>query len=334
MRYVKNPPNPYHKYDAEYLGEPPPAKLEIFEETTTKTIVSKNNSPDVGFTYSVNCYRGCIHACTYCFARPYHEFLGYGAGTDFETKIVVKTNAPELLRRELCKKSLRGQSISFSFTTDPYLPLEANYELTRKCLQICGEFKNPVGIVTKSPLVTRDIDVLTKLDAVVYFSIPFLTIENSKPFEPFAPTPDARFRAMKTLADAGVPVGIAIAPIIPNYNESDIPMLLQKAHDCGATQAFMTMLRLPTESLQNYFVSRLKERIPTKADKILNQIKRERGGKLNSSNFNERMKGKTENWNLAVKLFNLHYKRLGFGELKSSAEKPKMPVQQNLFDVA
>ncbi len=314
------------------MGEPPPAKLEIFEEAATKTIVSKNNSPDVGFTYSVNCYRGCIHACTYCFARPYHEYLGYGAGTDFETKIVVKINAPALLRKELCKKSLRGQSISFSFTTDPYLPLEANYELTRKCLKVCNEFRNPVGIVTKSPLVTRDIDVLSKLDVVIYFSIPFFTTEKSKPFEPFTPIPDARFRAMKNLADAGISVGIAIAPIIPSYNESDIPALLQKARDCGATRAFMTMLRLPTESLQNYFVSRLNERIPTKADKILNQIKRERGGKLNSSEFGNRMKGKTENWNLAVKLFDLHYKRLEFSESEIKKEKHFLPVQQNLFE--
>ncbi len=179
------------------------------------------------------------------------------------------------------------------------MPLEANYELTRKCLQVCYEFRNRVGILTKSPLVTRDIDVLSKLDAVVYFSIPFLTTEKSKPFEPFTPIPDARFRAMKNLADAGISVGIAIAPIIPSYNESDIPALLQKARECGAARAFMTMLRLPTESLQNYFMARLNERIPTKADKILNQIKRERDGKLNSSEFGNRMKGKTENWNLA-----------------------------------
>ena len=332
VRQISNPPNPYHKYDAEFLGEAPAAKLEIFEETTTKTIVSKNNSPDVNFTYSVNCYRGCIHACTYCFARPYHEFLGYGAGTDFETKIVVKINAPELLRKELRKKSLRGQSLSFSFTTDPYLPLEANYELTRRCLQVCREFKNPVGIVTKSPLVTRDIDVLSSLDAVVYFSIPFCTTEKSKPFEPFTPIPDARFRAMKIMADAGIPVGIAIAPIIPGYNESDIPALLQKARDCGATRAFMTMLRLPTESLQNYFTARLNEKIPTKADKIFNQIKRERGGKLNSSEFGNRMKGKTENWNMAVKMFDLHYKRLGFGRSEIKRDNHTLPVQQNLFD--
>jgi len=331
VRYIANPPNPYHKYDAEFLGEPPNVKLEVFEETATRTIVTKNNSPDVGFKYSVNCYRGCQHGCTYCFARPYHEYLGYGAGTDFETKIVVKVNAPHLLRKELCKKSLRGESISFSFTTDPYLPLEANYELTRKCLQICVEFGNAVGIVTKSPLVTRDLDVLTKLDAIVYFSIPFLTTEKSKLFEPYAPKPDLRFRAMEELSKNGVNTGIAIAPIIPTYNDSDIPALLQKARDCGATEAFMTMLRLPTESLQTYFVSRLEEKAPTKSAKILNHIRRERGGKLNSSEFGNRMKGNTEQWHLTEKLFELHYRCLGFGR-KTIEEKKQIPAQQSLFD--
>lgn len=331
MRYIQNPLNPYHKYDAEFLGEPLNVKLEVFEETATRTIVTKNNSPDVGFKYSINCYRGCQHGCTYCFARPYHEYLGYGAGTDFETKIVVKVNAPTLLRRELGKKSLRGEAMSFSFTTDPYLPLEANYELTRKCLQICREFGNPVGIVTKSPLVVRDLDVLTELDATVYFSIPFLTLEKSKLFEPYAPKPELRFEAMKKLSDNAVNVGIAVAPIIPTYNDSDIPALLQKARDCGATQAFMTMLRLPTESLQTYFVSRLEEKAPTKSVKILNQIRRERGGKLNNSEFGNRMCGKTEQWRLTEKLFELHYRRLGFGR-KAIEEKKQLPVQQNLFD--
>jgi DNA repair photolyase len=338
VRHIQNPPNPYHKYDAEFLGEPSPVKLEIFEETATKQIVTKNNSPDVGFKYSVNCYRGCIHGCTYCFARPYHEFLGYGAGTDFETKIVVKVNAPTLLRNELKKNSLRGESMSFSFTTDPYLPIEADYKLTRKCLEACLDFGNPVAIVTKSPLVTRDSDALREINkrssAMVYFSIPFFTVEKSKLFEPYAPKPEVRFRAMKELADAGISVGIAIAPIIPGYNESDVPALLQKAKDCGASEAFMTMLRLPTESLQNYFVSRLMENAPTKADKILNHIKRERGGKLNNSNFGERMSGKTENWKLAVKMFELHYKRLGFGKIKEAQkiEKKRELVQPSLFD--
>lgn len=334
VRHVLNPPNPYHKYDAEFLGEPSPVKLEIFEETATRTIVTKNNSPDVGFKYSVNCYRGCIHGCTYCFARPYHEFLGFGAGTDFETKIVVKVNAPALLRKELRKKSLQGEAMSFSFTTDPYLPLEASYELTRKCLEACRDFGNPVGIVTKSPLVTRDLDILKSMDATVYFSIPFLTVEKSRIFEPFAPKPEVRFEAMKKLADEGIRVGIALAPIIPTYNDSDIPALLQKARDSGASHAFLTMLRLPTESLQTYFVSRLQENAPTRADKILNQIKRERGGKLNSSQFGARMSGKTEQWQLAVKMFDLHYKRLGYGKgrTETGITGKQLPIQGNLFD--
>ncbi|HXH71049.1 MAG TPA: hypothetical protein VNI60_12025, partial [Pyrinomonadaceae bacterium] len=269
---------------------------------------------------------------------PYHEFLGYGAGTDFETKIVVKVNAPTLLRNELRKKSLRGELMSFSFTTDPYLPLEANYELTRKCLEACRDFGNPATVVTKSPLVTRDSDVFCEINkragAMVYFSIPFLTLEKSKLFEPYAPQPEVRFAAMKKLADAGISVGIAIAPIIPGYNESDIPALLQKARSCGAREAFMTMLRLPTESLQNYFVSRLKESAPTKADKILNHIRRERGGRLNSSTFGERMSGKTEQWKLTVKMFDLHYKRLGFGQNRREKTKEisQTPVQQSFFE--
>jgi DNA repair photolyase len=335
MRQINNPPNPYHKYTAEFLGEPPPVKLEIFEETATRKIITKNNSPDVGFDFSVNCYRGCIHACTYCFARPYHEFLGYGAGTDFETKIVVKINAPELLRRELKATRRNIDSLNFSFTTDPYLPLEANYELTRNCLKVCRDYRIPVGIVTKSPLVTRDTDVLSESGATVYFSIPFLTTEQSKPFEPYAPIPEARFRAMKTLAENGIPVGIAVAPIIPAYNDSQIPALLERARDAGATKAFMTLLRLPTESLRAYFTARLAERLPTKTDKILGALKRERDGKLNSNDFGSRMKGKTEQWRLAVKLFDLHYRRLGFEPESKPVqiiEEKKIPLQQRLFD--
>jgi len=334
MRYITNPPNPYLKYSAEFVGEPPPVKLEIFEETATKKIITENNSPDVGFRFSVNCYRGCIHGCTYCFARPFHEFLGYGAGTDFETKIVAKINAPMLLRDELKRSRKTIDSLIFSFATDPYLPIEATYELTRNCLKVCRAFFIPVGIVTKSPLVTRDIDVLSKMNATVYFSIPFLTTEKSKPFEPYVPVPQARFRAMKTLAENNISVGIAIAPIIPSYNESDIPALLEKAKENGATRAFMTLLRLPTESLRDYFISRLNEKIPTKAERILNQIKRERGGKLNSNEFGTRMAGATENWQIAVKMFDLHFKRLGFKESESVAKKVsaiELPVQQSLF---
>jgi DNA repair photolyase len=332
MRYIKNPPNPYEKYSAEYLGEPPATKLEIFEEIATRKIITKSNVPEMGIRYTVNCYRGCIHACTYCFARRYHEFLGYGAGTDFETKIVAKVNAPEILREELKRTKEKITHLEFSFATDPYLPLEANYELTRKCLIVCRDFRIPVGVITKSPLITRDIDVLTKLDATVFFSIPFPTIEKSKPFEPFVPVPEVRFRAMKTLTDAGIKVGIGIAPVIIGYNDSDIPILLEKAREAGATKAFINLIHFDSDSIEEYFIQKLKEKLPTKADKIINALKRERGGKLRHKTFAERS-GKTEQWQTAMRLFDLHFKRLGF-ERFAKAEKLEekfLPVQQRLF---
>ncbi|MEJ7848795.1 MAG: radical SAM protein [Pyrinomonadaceae bacterium] len=338
MRYIENPPNPYSKYSAEYVGEPPPTKLEIFEETATKKIITKAFTSDWGggWRFTVNCYRGCVHGCTYCFARQYHEYLGYGAGTDFETKIVVKLNAPQLLRQELKKTREKMPHLDFSFATDPYLPLEANYELTRKCLEICAEFGVPVGIITKSPLVTRDIDILKKLKVTVFFSLPFLTKEKSNPFEPYTPVPDARFRAMETIANAGIPVGIGIAPVIPGYNESDIPGLLKRAKEAGATRAFMSMLHLDTASIEEYFVQKMEERIPTKAAKIINTMKRERGGTLRHNSYKERSTGKTEQWEVTQKIFDFHHKRLGF-ERSDRAVKPEeiveisTPVQQNLF---
>ncbi len=335
MKQVNNPPNPYLKYSAEYLGEPPTAKLEIYEELTTKKIITKAFSSDFGHRYTVNCYRGCIHACTYCFTRQYHEFLGYGAGTDFETKIVVKPNAPALLRAELKKTRENIKHLDFSFATDPYLPLEANYELTRKCLEVCLDFQIPVGIITKSPLVTRDLDILTKLkNLTVFFSIPFPTKERSKPFELYTPIPEVRFRAMKTLTDAGIKVGIGIAPIILGYNDSDIPILLEKARDAGATKAFINLIHFDTDSIESYFVQRLHEKLPTHADKILNQLKRERGGNLRHRSYRERNQGKTEKWKIALKLFDLHFRRLGFErfeKIEKLEETISLPVQRTLF---
>ena len=331
MRYVENPPNPYLKYSAEYLGEPPPTKLEIFEETATKSMISKSWSTAFGSRLTVNCYRGCIHACTYCFARQYHEFLGYGAGTDFETKIVAKINAPEVLRNELKRTRKEIKNLEFSFATDPYLPIEATYELTRKCLIVCKEFRIPVSIITKSPLITRDLDLLTEMNCNVFFSIPFLTTEKSKPFELYTPIPDARFRAMKILTDAGITVGIGIAPIILGYNESDIPKLLEKARENGATKAFMSLIHFDTDSILEYFTQKLHEKIPTKADKILNTMKRERGGNLKHRNFEERNTGKTEQWQTAVKMFELHFKKLGFESFEPQRKigKRKFKIRQN-----
>ncbi len=331
MRQINNPPNPYLKYSAEFLGEPPTVKLEVFEEITTKKIITKAWSSDFGNRFTVNCYRGCVHACTYCFARQYHEYLGYGAGTDFETKIVVKINAPEILRNELKRTRQKINHLDFSFATDPYLPLEASYELTRKCLQVCREFRVPIAIITKSPLITRDLDILTDLDCTVFFSIPFLTTEKSKPFELYTPIPDVRFRAMKTLTDAGIKVGIGIAPIILGYNESEIPKLLEKARENGATKAFINLIHFDTDSILEYFTQKLHEKIPTKAAKILNTLKRERDGNLRHRNYKERNTGKTEQWQTAVKLFELHYKRLGFDERAIKKVKLSLPVQPKLF---
>jgi DNA repair photolyase len=316
MRYVANPPNPWLTHSVEWIGEPPQATIEVFEETETRTIISSNDSPDVAFDHSINCYRGCVHGCTYCFSRPTHEYLDFGAGTDFERKIVVKVRAPELLRKELMRPSWKGEQIVFSFTSDPYIPLEAHYKLTRACLEVCAEFRNPVGIVTKSALIRRDIDVLQTLTREaslgVYFSIPFDDYDIARALEPFAPSPNARFAAMKELADAGIQVGIGIAPTIPGLT-TDIPRLLKRARHCGATKAFINMLRLPG-SVAPYFEQRLREKLPTKADRVLNRIREARGGKLNSSVFGERMRGKGQYWQAQEKLFNLYAKKLGFNE--------------------
>lgn len=333
MRQINNPPNPYQKYSADFLGAPPAAKLELYEEFTTKEIITKAYSSDFGYRYTVNCYRGCVHGCTYCFARQYHEYLGYGAGTDFETKIVVKPNAPFLLREELKKTREKIGHIDFSFATDPYLPIEANYELTRKCLEICAEFKMPVGVITKSPLITRDLDVLQKLNATVFFSIPFSTTEKSKPFEPYTPIPEVRFRAMKTLTDAGIKVGIGIAPIILGYNDSDVPVLLEKARENGATKAFINLIHFDTDSILEYFTEKLHEKLPTHENKILNQLKRERDGHLRHRFYAERNGGKTEKWEIVRKIFEVNFKRLGFEQFQKT-EKPmekSLPIQQKLF---
>jgi DNA repair photolyase len=317
MHYVENPPNPWHSTHVEWIGEPPEAALEVFEETATRSIITHNNSPDVGFDYSVNVYRGCTHACTYCFSRPTHEYLGFGAGTDFERKLVVKVRAAELLRAELMRPAWRGDVLVFSFTSDPYVPLEAHYKLTRKCFEVCLEFRNPVSVITKSALIRRDVELLVELNRVagceVFFTIPFDDADIARALEPFAPAPVHRFAAMRLLADAGVPVGLGISPVIPTLNDPDIPKLLKRAHAAGARKAFMGLLRLPG-SVAPYFEQRLRERLPTKADRVMNRLRELRGGKLNNSEFGKRMRGEGLYWRMIEQSFRLHCQRLGFNE--------------------
>ena len=340
MHYVKNPPNPWLDTHHEWIGEPPEAKLEVFEETATRSIITNNNSPDIPFDYSINCYRGCTHGCTYCFSRPTHEYLGFGAGTDFERKIVAKVRAPQLLREELMKKSWKGAPLVFSFTSDPYLPLEANYRLTRQCLEVCLDFRNPVSIITKSALIRRDLELIKKLseeaEASVYFTIPFLDHEVNRALEPFAPFPEARFGAMKDFADAGIEVGLGIAPIIPGLNEHEIPALLERARDAGAKSAFINLLRLPG-NVQPYFLERLEEKLPLRAKKIVNRIKEVKGGKLNRSEFGERMRGDGPYWEMIVQTFKLHSRKLGLNQerygMKDRRHTFRRPsAQGNLFE--
>lgn len=340
MRHINNPPNPWLTTQHEWIGEPPEAKLEVFEETATRSIINGNDSPDIPFDYSVNCYRGCMHGCTYCFSRPTHEYLGFGAGTDFDRKIVAKVRAPELLRHEFMKKSWKGDTLIFSFTSDPYIPLEVNYQLTRRCLEVCLEFRNPVGLITKSALIRRDLDLIAQLSrearASVFFTIPFLDREVTRALEPYAPGPEARFDAMKEFAEAGVEVGLAIAPIIPGLNEHEIPGLLEQARDAGARKAFINLLRLPG-SVKPYFLERLEETLPLRAKKIVNRLKEVKGGVLNKSEFHERMRGEGPYWEMIKQSFAIHARRLELNEERD--EKDERPstfrrptAQGHLFD--
>lgn len=211
MRPVSNPPNPWNSTHVDWLGDPPPARLTVFEEDA-RSILSENDSPDVGFRWSVNPYRGCFHACAYCYARPTHQYLGFGAGTDFERRIVAKVNAAALLEQAFNRRSWLGERIAFSGVTDCYQPLEAHYGLTRSCLEVCARFRNPVGIITKGALVRRDVDVLQQLHRTaavrVHLSIPVADDDTARIIEPGASLPSQRFAAMEALARAGVPVGL------------------------------------------------------------------------------------------------------------------------------
>lgn len=322
MKRLDNPPNPYVSTYHEWLEPPPPVEMTVYEEQA-RSIISENDSPDVGYRYSVNPYRGCQHGCIYCYARPTHEYLGFGAGSDFETRIVVKINAAELLDHEFRAKSWKGELVAFSGVTDCYQPLEAVYGLTRACLEVCLRFRNPAGVVTKSYLVVRDTDLLSDLcretSSRVMFSIPFRDPQDSRQMEPGAPAPERRFEAMRRLADAGVRVGIIIAPIIPGLNDRDIPELLSKAADCGATTAGCIALRLPG-SVEDVFLSRLRGAMPLRYERIEHRIREIRGGELYDCRFGERMHGRGTYWESVMQLFSTAARRHGLIELEDGHE--------------
>lgn len=310
---VANPPNPWLSSHVEYLDEVPEARLEVYEDHT-RNIVAENDSPDVGFRYSVNPYRGCYHACAYCYARPGHEYLSFGAGTDFERKIVVKPRAAELLREAFDKKSWQGELVVFSGVTDCYQPLEASLELTRGCLQVCAEYRNPVGIITKAPLIERDVDVLVKLHEVasvhVMMSIPFWNADNARAIEPFVATPQRRLKTLSRLAAAGVPVGVMVAPMIPGLNDEDMVKVLEAAAQAGARSAGTVFLRLPGP-VKQVFEERLRQVLPLRADKILRKVREARGGKLYDPRPFARQRGDSVYAESARALFETTCRRLG-----------------------
>ena len=321
---ISNPPNPWSTTSVEYLEEAPLVKLDVYEDHT-RTILARNDSPDVGFDYSVNPYRGCFHACAYCYARPGHEYLSFGAGSDFDRKIVVKVNAPELLRQAFRKKNWRRDLVVFSGVTDCYQPLEASYELTRGCLQVCAEEKNPVALITKGPLIERDIDVLQAIGRVasvhVTVSVPLWDPVQSRAVEPYVATPQRRMRIVRVMADAGISVSVNVAPIIPGLSDQDIPRILTAARDAGATSANYVLLRLPGPVAQ-VFEERIRAAMPLRVERILHRIRETRGGQLYDARFGVRGRGEGEYAAMIRDLFTMTAARLGLRVGCSTADAP------------
>jgi DNA repair photolyase len=338
VRQITNPPNPWRDCSVEWLGEPPSARLEVYQDDS-KGVLSRNTSPDLPFDWSVNPYRGCYHGCAYCYARPTHEFLGWGAGTDFDRKIVVKPRAAQCLTEAFEAPSWQGEFIMFSGNTDCYQPLEASYALTRACLEVCLAYHQPVGVITKSTLVERDAEILAAISDVthchVVLSIPFADASHCRAIEPYAPTPARRFETIRRLSELGIRVGVNVAPVIPGLNDSDIPSILEQAKAAGASFAHHQLVRLPGPVME-VFEKRLHEALPKRASRVMNQIKACRGGKLNESRFNARMQGHGARWEAIEALFFTIRNRLLLESepsrpSSSSFKRPKTDAQLTLL---
>lgn len=260
----------------------------------TRSIINYNDSPDVGFSASINPYRGCEHGCIYCFARPNHEYLGFSAGLDFETKILVKDDAPALLRRELMSKKWEPQVIAISGVTDAYQPIERRLQLTRRCLEVLVEFQNPVVIITKNELVTRDIDLLEKLAKIngvlIFVSVTSLDGELARELEPRASQPARRLAAIQELSAEGIPTGALLGPMIPGLTDHEMPAIISAVAQAGALAAGYVPLRLPY-GVAPLFEEWLTIHRPLQKEKILNRIRDIRGGRLNDPNFGSRLHG-------------------------------------------
>ena len=303
----------------------------------TRTIISRNTSPDVGFETSVNPYRGCEHGCIYCYARPTHEYLGFSAGLDFESKIMVKTEAAELLRSELESSSWKPQVLVMSGVTDPYQPIEKKLRITRGCLEVLAEFRNPVAIITKNRLVTRDLDLLCELvgfgAAAVNLSVTSLDPKLQRVLEPRTSSPEARLDAISKLRAAGIPTGVMVAPIIPGLTDHEVPKILKACAQAGAQFAGYTIVRLPW-AVAPLFEHWLEEHFPDRKEKVLGRIRDLRGNdRLNNSQWHLRMTGEGIFAEQIASLFEIGCRRTGIGERPklSTASFRRQKEQLDLF---
>jgi len=301
---------------------------------TSRSLITHNESPDVGFSFSLNPYRGCEHGCIYCYARPTHEYLGFSAGLDFESRILVKEDAPRLLRNELAAPSWRPETLAMSGVTDPYQPAERRLGITRGCLEVLAESRHPVAVITKSALVTRDIDLLAELarhQAVrVFLSITTLDGELARRMEPRASHPRDRLEAVARLAAAGVPAGVMVAPVVPAITDHEIPAILEAAAAAGARAAGYTVMRLPG-AVAGLFEAWLERHFPDRREKVLHRIRELRGGRLNDPRFGSRMRGEGIFAQQIRALFETARRRHGLdrplGELSAAAfRRPSRPA--------
>jgi len=336
-----NPANRFDRLvyepDVESLGEEGPFPDTQLLRDVSRSLITYNDSPDIGFGASINPYRGCEHGCIYCYARPNHEYLGFSAGLDFETRILAKLEASHLLRQELTSSHWKPQPLAISGVTDPYQPVERRLQLTRRCLDVLVEFRNPVIVITKNYLVTRDIDLLADLAqhnaAAVFCSITTLEGDLAGKLEPRASRPERRLGAIETLAKAGIPTGVMVAPVIPGLTDHEMPSILRAASRAGARFAGYTLLRLP-HGVADLFEIWLARHFPDRKEKVLNRIRETRGGKLYDPRFGMRMRGEGEYTDHLSKLFAIARRQAGMTtnrlSLSTSAFRPQ-PAQMELF---
>ena len=311
--------------------ELPPLRTTLTRDAT-RTILARNTSPDVPFDRSINPYRGCEHGCIYCFARPTHAYLGLSPGLDFETKILFKPDAAKLLVAELASPKYRCDVVAMGTNTDPYQPVERELKVTRQILRVLSDFNNPVGIVTKNHLVTRDIDILGDMArrnlAEVFLSVTTLDRDLARAMEPRASAPYRRLEAIRRLAEAGVPVGVMTAPMIPGLNDHEMESILEAAMDAGATRAGFTVLRLPLE-IKDLFDEWLRTHRPDRAERVLSLIRQMRGGALYQAEFGLRMRGEGPIAQLLSARFSAAVKRLGLNRIRYRLDTLRFAVPES-----